>query len=169
MLARILLRWMDELDTYLILRGQRLNRSIEGHLTAVQRWRELQDGGVSGLVRLDRLFSQWRWASAYAHTKVAAEHETAAELRLGTESPVKVWLNGELVLAKAQGRKYLPDQLVVPVTLLPGSNSILLKSSNQTGGCTPCGYSWLFAMRLTAPGGGPLTGVRLLKGREEEP
>ena len=89
---------------------------------------------------------------AYAHAFIQAAGLTEAELRLGSDDGVKVWLNGSVVWENDVQRGFSADQDRVPVLLGAGWNRLLLKVSNGAGG-------WEFGARLVGPDGTPLTGL----------
>jgi hypothetical protein len=89
---------------------------------------------------------------AYAHVFIQAAALTEAELRLGSDDGVKVWLNGSAVWEHEVQRGFSADQDRVPVLLGAGWNRLLLKISNGVGG-------WDFGARLVGADGAPLAGL----------
>ena len=71
--------------------------------------------------------------ATYFAREVAAAGARRVTLSLGSDDAVKLWCNGELVLANDVRRGAKPDQERVEVTLRPGENQLLLKIVN-TGG-----------------------------------
>ena len=90
---------------------------------------------------------------AYARTRIYSEKEQAACLELGSDDGVKAWLNGKLVHANNATRALTPGADKVSITLRQGSNSLLLKITQNNQG-------WGFCARLVDSGGKPLEGVR---------
>jgi tetratricopeptide (TPR) repeat protein len=121
-------------------------------LTGSVQWHPAQDGIPDGQVDLVRIFGPREHATAYAMAVVNASAEQAIELRVGSDDQVKIWLNGHEVLAVTELRQLVMDQNVVPATLKPGANTVLVKICNER-------VDWGFSLRLTAPGGVPLTNV----------
>jgi putative membrane-bound dehydrogenase-like protein len=66
-------------------------------------------------------------SSAYALTQVFSPATQKVRMLLGSDDPMKVWLNGAIVHTHGGGRKAAPDQDQVPVTLKEGWNSVLIK------------------------------------------
>ena len=64
-----------------------------------------------------------------------------------------LWLNGVPVFSLRTHRQAFPDQNTHPVTLQQGWNRLLVKNDQLTG-------AWGFYMRLLAPDGKPLTGIK---------
>lgn len=71
---------------------------------------------------------------AYAWTTFVHPAAGEAVLALGSDDGVKAWLNGRLIHEHIVGRGAQPDQDLVPVTLRAGTNSLLCKVENGTGG-----------------------------------
>lgn len=90
---------------------------------------------------------------AYAHVFLEAAALTEAELLLGSDDGIMVWLNGSLIWEHETHRGFTPDQDRVPVLLGAGWNRLLLKVSNGVGG-------WAFGARLAGVDGTPVPGVR---------
>jgi CubicO group peptidase (beta-lactamase class C family) len=83
----------------------------------------------------------------YAWAEVASPEAGARLLGLGSDDGVKVFLNGREVHANWIGRPVVADADLLPVTLVKGTNRLLLKVQNMTG-------DWGFTLRLL--GGEPL-------------
>lgn len=114
-----------------------------------------------GKVDLDALFRPNDEALAYALAGVKWDGPAPrlAALRLGSDEGVKVFWNGEEVLARDVNRRLELDQDVVGVVLRPGWNRLLLKVAERKG-------PWAFVVRLTAPDGRPLEGWRAASAKE---
>lgn len=91
---------------------------------------------------------------AYLRTRIGSPKEQKAQLELGSDDGVKVWLNGELVHANNATRPAEPGQDKVDVTLKEGWNPLLVKLT-QGGG------QWALCVRLRAPDGGKLDGLKV--------
>jgi hypothetical protein len=104
-----------------------------------QRWQarpDFTDGQVHGW-RGDR-------SAFYLHRTLTVASPTAATLALGSDDAIVVWWNGREILRKEVGRPAAADQELLPVELLAGTNTLLLKVTNGGG---PGG----FYHRLEAP------------------
>jgi len=91
---------------------------------------------------------------AYLQNQVYSENEKDALLELGSDDGIKVWLNGELVHSNNTMRGVGPGDDKVKVKLNKGSNHLLIKVINSTGG-------WGACARLRQPDGTKLTGIRV--------
>jgi dienelactone hydrolase len=90
---------------------------------------------------------------AYAFTTVDRVQAGPAELALGVQGPVKVWINGQPAGDAPGDAGFVYDGVRLPVQFKAGENRILLRIENQGGG-------WLMAARLLEPNQ-PLPDVRL--------
>ncbi len=90
----------------------------------------------------------------YARCAVRSPRAQPAQLQVGSDDGVRVWLNGVLVheARLPRGHTVLADR--VPVELRAGWNVLLLKVV-QVGG------AWQFSAAVRAPDGGPLDGLTL--------
>jgi hypothetical protein len=86
-------------------------------------------------------------------TYVFSDAARAAEVRLGSDDGVRVWLNGAVILAQSACRGVLRDQDTLSVNLQSGWNRLMFHVRDNGGG-------WALRARLTAPGGATLTGAR---------
>jgi HEAT repeat protein len=91
---------------------------------------------------------------AYARTWVHSDQQQAAQLELGTDDGVKVWLNGNVVHANNTFRGIQPGSDKVNVTLNAGWNPLLLKVTQLNQG-------WAFCARFRKPDGSHLDGLQL--------
>jgi tetratricopeptide (TPR) repeat protein len=68
-------------------------------------------------------------------THLASERERTVLLCMGVSDRAKVWLNGRSVFEWEEGRTYhLGPEWLVPVTLRPGHNTLLVRVSHSRGG-----------------------------------
>ena len=90
---------------------------------------------------------------AYLRTRVWSPKEQKAQLELGSDDGVKVWLHGEIVHANNATRPAEPGQDKAEVSLKEGWNPMLVKLT-QTGG------QWALCVRLRQPDGEKLEGMK---------
>ena len=72
-------------------------------------------------------------AAAYGYAIVNSPEKKTANLKIGANDGVKVWLNGKLLLEKYAVRHIKIDDYVIPVTLEKGDNKILIRSDKSYG------------------------------------
>jgi putative membrane-bound dehydrogenase-like protein len=93
-----------------------------------KKWQPAQ-AEPSGLLNLKAIFNREN-ASAYALTYVWSPKEQKAQMLLGSDDTVRVWLNGSLVHEYATPRSARPDEDKVDVALKQGWNAVLAKVVN---------------------------------------
>ena len=113
-------------------------------------WEKQTDDTLDGFVDLEKIFAKnVNWNTAYAWTTVNAPDERKIELRFGSGTQAKIWLNGEEVFTHSDSHSLAMDQDTIPVTLKQGENSILVKI------CSEDTYFLGFYLRITDTGGKP--------------
>jgi len=117
-------------------------------------WQRLRTDDVLGMVDLSGYYDRSDEVCAFALCYVHSAQEQPAEVRVGRNDEMAVILGGRGVWRKEGGRRLIPDDEAAPVTLPAGTTPLLLKVCNWGG-------EWGFAARVTAPGGAPLSGVRV--------
>jgi HEAT repeat protein len=90
---------------------------------------------------------------AYARTWVRCDQPQAAELDLGSDDGIKVWVNEKVVHANNTSRALQPNSDHVKVSLKPGWNQLRLKVTQHNKG-------WAFCARLLKPDGSPLDNMQ---------
>ncbi|MFH1790393.1 MAG: ATP-binding protein [Candidatus Omnitrophota bacterium] len=97
----------------------------------------------SGYVDLNGLFENHDGVVAYALTYAYSESDRDVRMRIGSDDPVTVWLNGEKVFTKAVVlRPAQLDKDIVDVAFKKGWNEIVVKSAESYG-------RWGFYFRIT--------------------
>jgi HEAT repeat protein len=92
--------------------------------------------------------------AGYARTWVHSGKAQPARIEFGTDDGHKLWLNGERIAQADRGGAAVPGEFKTIVSLREGWNLLLLKVVQDTG-------PWEFCLRLRAPGGGRLDGLRV--------
>lgn len=126
-------------------------------LTAVQKggreplkWKLVRMLG--NRISFDRELGAQTNCNGYGLTYIECPGETKAQLGIGGDDTVRVWLNGEVVYENLESRKCVVDDGQVPVTLKAGPNEILVKIGQSTG-------EWGFALTLRAADKKPIPGL----------
>ena len=114
------------------------------------RWQKVSDRGQ--YLDFEDLYHD-DWAVAYAFTKVHSPQPRKAQLLIGSDDGVKVWLNGELVHQFIGARGSVPGNDVVDVELKAGWNSLLVKVEERIGG-------WGFHLTIADQRANPLTDLK---------
>ncbi|MHC4249097.1 MAG: HEAT repeat domain-containing protein [Planctomycetota bacterium] len=97
--------------------------------------------------------------AAYVRTWVNSARDQRARLEFGIDDGSKVWLNGKVVHADGRGGAATPGEHKVKVRLREGWNALVMKITQDTG-------PWQFCLRVRAPDGGELEGLRADATRE---
>ena len=118
------------------------------------RWRRYPSGLGSAFVDLAAVFRPRVNVAAYALTFLYSPVEQEAALRFGTDDAVKLWLDGALAYADDGYHAAQFDQAAAGVVLRAGWNVLLVKVTQGEG-------AWRFCLRVTAPDGSPLRGLRV--------
>ena len=113
-------------------------------------FKKVHTSSVNGAVPLAQILGAGDGLAAYGYAEVTVEAATMAQLRIGSDDGIIVWLNGQQVLAVLEDRALTVDQDRVVVELNAGVNRLLAKPLNTFG-------NWEFSMRLMDPAGEPLT------------
>ena len=108
------------------------------------------------LMEMDKLFGGDNRA-AYLRTKVWSKIEQQAQLEIGSDDGIKVWLNGKAVHANNATRGVNPGEDKAKVILQQGWNNLLLKVT-QGGG------EWSVCARFRQPDGSKIDGLKMQVG-----
>jgi alpha-mannosidase len=139
-------------------------RPSENAIESKLRWRPLRSpDAVIDFMRDAPFLSQHSECCAYCHVYVHVPTARQVRLLLGSDDGIAVWVNGQRVFLYEAQRACVLDENIVPVDLVAGYNTILLK-------VTQYGGAWAFACRMISNSGTPLTDARLaldnpIKGR----
>jgi putative membrane-bound dehydrogenase-like protein len=107
-------------------------------------WRAAQAADTHGTIDLAKVYSSDDDLAAYGYAVVESPSERKAEVVVGSDDTLTVWLNGKQVYEFADRRGFEHDQSRFEVTLAKGANRILIRCGNRGG-------PWQFALALTAP------------------
>jgi hypothetical protein len=128
----------------------------EGPDGAKAAWKPLPagtiDAGAPGVVNLAKAVGGDNRV-AYLRTAVYSPKAQAAQLELGSDDGIKVWLNGKVVHANNANRGMTPNEDKAKVSLNQGWNVLLLKVTNG-------GADWAASARVRAADGGRLEGLK---------
>jgi len=124
-----------------------LEATYPGAVVDIGWRREYPVDPVAGRTHLDYLMEPYSWKVAYAVSAVRVAEAGDYELRLSTNSPLKIWVNDLVVFANPKHRTDFEfDGFVVPVQLRRGVNRVLIKVAQRDDG-------GILLARLTGTGG----------------
>lgn len=133
--------WDHAVEGVLEARGREPVRGLE--------WQRVDTGDIQGIVNLLPLMTPNQNVAAYAYAEFRVEAAQDAVLGIGSDDGVAVWLNGEVVHRNNAARPIRVDEDKAPVSLVEGTNWVLLKVT-QGGG------DWGFTVRVMDAEGRPV-------------
>ena len=120
---------------------------INGHVS----WQKCSDDLLNGYIPLE---DKVNWSVAYAYAAINSPDERKVEFRFDSDDQGKVWLNGIEVFTHTKTFSAEIDNFIIPVTLYPGKNSILIKVCEETRGSG-------FYLRITDQNGNPFDDLEI--------
>ena len=100
--------------------------------TGNDRWQFLFGSGPESRLRTDGK-SNGMWV---AHSELSVADPTAAQFLMSSNAPLRVWLNGKLVLERAEPRRFQPDSDRFEAELAKGTNRLLIELGNTPDAAT---------------------------------
>ncbi|HEX9974010.1 MAG TPA: tetratricopeptide repeat protein, partial [bacterium] len=123
--------------------------------SSTMSWQHPDDGMKDGYINLAALYKKSDMAVAYGLIYLKSPDQRAAQLRLGADESVKVWLNDREVWRMNRIRGAIIDDDVANVTLQPGLNKIIIKVINRW-------EDWGFYFRVTDKEGNGIPAVEFI-------
>ena len=96
------------------------------------KWIPVSEHG-DGYVNLADVYGNPTYGASYAHVYFYSPATQPAQLWMGSNDGLKVYLNGKVIWTKDVYRSWIPDQDRAPAILLQGWNRMLVKISQGTG------------------------------------
>ncbi len=127
-----------------------INAKYEG-VTGQMAWKQGTDEIFDGFFEFGK---DEKWYAAYAWITFTSPEERKAQFRFDSDDQGKVWLNGKKMYAHRRTRGAQIDRRTIPVTLIAGQNSILVKVCNES-------LPWGFYLRITDTEGNPFKDLKL--------
>ncbi len=127
------------------------NIQYEG-LNGLVSWRKYTDDFLNGYINLRH---NANWSVAYAFSTVFCPDEREVEFRFDSNDQGKVWVNGIEVHAHTRAYSADIDRDIIPITLNPGKNSILVKVCEEYDGTG-------FYLRITDKEGNPYDDLKVI-------
>jgi hypothetical protein len=128
-----------------------LSKTYQGKAGEI-RWVQAQDSLLDGYVNLQEIFADHDWAVGYCLLHCECPTARPAQLRIGTDEAMKIWLNGEQVWAKNVRHSTIVDGETMAVMLKEGTNQILIKLCQRL-------EEWGFYFRVTDSQGVPFSDI----------
>jgi hypothetical protein len=114
------------------------------------KWFSASTDDDLGNMDLNKIYdTRHKGAVTYCYTEFKSDKEQDVEIRLGSITAWKLWVNGKLIFERNESHAgYGLDQYVVPVHFSAGKNTIVLKLC-QNEMTQPWAQEWNFRMRVT--------------------
>ena len=108
-------------------------------------WKTAKAVDHDGQIDLGRIFTHDDDRSAFGYAEVPSPVERKAQMVVGSDDTLTIWLNGKQVYDFASRRGFSPDAGRFDVTLNSGTNRILIRCGNRGG-------PWQFSVAITGVG-----------------
>jgi putative heme-binding domain-containing protein len=108
-------------------------------------WTDAPPVDATGMVNLGTLYSTDADLAAFGVASVESPEERSAQLVVGSDDTLSIWLNGRRVYDFDRRRGFKPDAERVEVKLRKGANRLVIKCGNRGG-------PWQYAVAVTGPG-----------------
>lgn len=129
--------------------------SFEPESEGFTGWSALPAGAVSPPGRIDlNAIEPTNNAAIYLWANVTADERQQVRFQCGSDDGIRVWLNGEMIHSNMVYRGVTLNEDEVMATLRPGTNRLLIKVVQGSGG-------WGVACRLRSPEGFALENVEV--------
>jgi hypothetical protein len=126
----------------------------EGAVTVKVKWTPHTTTEGGGSVDLKKVFSHPKDAVAYAYTVLESDKDQDVQIRFGSITAIKLFLNGKQLFAREEyhhGSRF--DQYMVPAKLKAGKNELLVKCV-QNDQKEQFAQVWFFQARVCDATGG---------------
>lgn len=104
-------------------------------------WKAWHTSDIFGITDFDQIYTPKENVIAYARTVITVAQLMDAVLKIGSDDGVVAWLNGQEIHKNNAQRRVHIDEDIVPISLQPGENVLLLKIVQG-------GSDWGFTVRL---------------------
>lgn len=117
---------------------------LEGLAGKEVSWREIRNDRTDGMVDLAELFPGGANCAVFGYAEVRSPTARTAQLSLGSDDTLTVWINGKQVFDFQGDRGFTPDQDKADVPFEAGTNRIVIRCGNSSG-------PWKFSVRASSP------------------
>ena len=107
-------------------------------------WRSVKPVDPRGQLDLGRTYSHGDDLAAYGYAEIQSPADRPAQMAVGSDDTLTVWLNGKEVYKFSDQRGFAHEQARFDVTLKKGTNRVLIRCGNRGG-------PWQYAVAVTAP------------------
>ena len=107
-------------------------------------WREVQSRAPDGMINLAEVYAAGENRSVFGYAELRSSTARTAQLSVGSDDTLTVWINGKQVFDSQNNRGFTADQDKLDVPLEAGLNRVVIRCGNASG-------SWQFAVRASSP------------------
>ncbi len=118
--------------------------SFEGAGGKRVAWRSAEAIDDGGQINLGRIYSQGDDLAAFGYAEIQSAVDRSAQMAVGSDDTLTIWLNGQEVYQFADRRGFNPESSRFEIHLKKGTNRVLIRCGNRGG-------PWQFAVSVTAP------------------
>lgn len=93
------------------------------------KWVQRNQRAPNGEINFNESLAYQRHGTYYANTFLNLEKAGTVQLRIGRTTPMKIWLDDDLIFDKKDNLNYWRDGEIIEVTLKKGKHRVLVKSS----------------------------------------
>jgi hypothetical protein len=105
------------------------NRIYENENGLKMKWADRTLRAPNGEINFNEHLAYQRDGTYYANTFLNLQKEETVQLRIGRTTPMKIWLDDNLIFDNNNNIKYWRDGEIIQVTLKEGMHRVLIKSS----------------------------------------
>jgi hypothetical protein len=105
------------------------NRIYKNEHGLAIKWVQRIQRAPSGEINFNENLAYQRHGTYYANTFLSLEKEKTVQLRIGRTTPMKIWLDDDLIFDKKDNIKYWRDGEIIKLTLKKGIHRVLVKAS----------------------------------------
>jgi putative membrane-bound dehydrogenase-like protein len=119
-----------------------LGASVPGFDDKPIGWKKADANDERGMVNLATVCGTHGAASAFGYAELSSPTDRQAQMVVGSDDTLTVWLNGEKVYEFNDSRGFEHEHARVDIKLRQGKNAVLIKCGNDGG-------AWQFAVAVT--------------------
>jgi len=105
------------------------NRIYKNEHGLAMKWVQRIQRAPDGEINFNENLAYQQHGTYYANTFLTLEKEETIQLRIGRTTPMKIWLDDDLIFDKKDNLKYWRDGEVIELTLKRGMHRVLVKAS----------------------------------------
>jgi putative membrane-bound dehydrogenase-like protein len=120
-----------------------LNATAQAFEDKPAHWVLVEQTDDKGRIDFDKVYENRENVFAFGYAEIQSPSDRKAQVVVGSDDTLTVWLNGKQVYDHQDDRGFEHEQERVDVSLIKGTNKILIKCANHGGG-------WMFAVAFTS-------------------